>query len=57
MNTTQRILHPPGTIWRLVWSPTGQEIARVEARTRRAAIRKAPAPFRRYLGEIWAGLA
>lgn len=38
----------------LVWSPTGQTIATVTARTMRAAIRKAPAPYRRFLGEIYA---
>lgn len=39
----------------LYWSPTGAKIAeRVEARTAAAAIRKAPAPYRRYLGEIYA---
>ncbi len=38
----------------LVWSPTGQTIGTVAARTPRAAIRKAPAPYRRFLGEIYA---
>lgn len=38
--------------WRLIWGPTAQEIAVVEARTARAAIRKAPLPWRRFLGEI-----
>jgi hypothetical protein len=38
----------------LVWSPTGQTIATVTARTPRAAIRKVPAPYRRFLGEIYA---
>lgn len=40
--------------FRLVWSPTGQEIANVTARDARAARRKAPAPYRKYLGEIYA---
>lgn len=40
--------------WQLYWSPTGQHIGTVQARTRRAAIRKAPYPYRRYLGEIYA---
>jgi len=40
--------------WNLFWSPTGQQIATVEARTRRAAIRKAPRPWRQFLGEIYA---
>lgn len=40
--------------YRLVWSPEGREIARVEAISKRAAIRKAPQPYRCYLGEIYA---
>jgi hypothetical protein len=40
----------------LYWSPTGAKIATVQARTPRAAVRKAPAPHRRYLGEIYAEL-
>ena len=40
--------------WHLYWAPTGQHIATVYARTARAARRKAPAPYRRYLGEIYA---
>jgi hypothetical protein len=38
----------------LFWSPEGKLIATVQARTMRAAIRKAPYPYRRYLGEIYA---
>jgi hypothetical protein len=38
----------------LYWSSTGQRIGTVRARTMRAAIRKAPRPFRKYLGEIYA---
>lgn len=38
----------------LYWSPEGRPIARVQARGMRAAIRKAPYPYRRYLGEIYA---
>tara|TARA_B100001778_G_scaffold334952_2_gene349503 strand:- start:20281 stop:20424 length:144 start_codon:yes stop_codon:yes gene_type:complete len=38
----------------LYWSPEGSKIARVKAKTMRAAIRKAPKPYRRYLGEIYA---
>ena len=42
-------------MWTLFWSPTGQVIATdVEADTEKAAIRKAPQPYRRYLGEIYA---
>ena len=36
----------------LFWTPEGRKIATVEARTVRSAIRKAPMPYRRYLGEI-----
>lgn len=38
----------------LFWSPTGAPIATVRAHTMRAAIRKAPMPYRRFLGEIYA---
>lgn len=40
--------------WILYWSPEGRPIATVTARTERAAIRKAPQPYRRDLGEIYA---
>jgi hypothetical protein len=40
--------------WNLFWSPEGRQIATVEAATMRAAIRRAPQPYRRYLGEIYA---
>lgn len=43
-------------VYRLVWSPEGREIARVEATSALAAIRKAPKPYRKYLGEIYAEL-
>jgi hypothetical protein len=42
------------TTFDLYWSPTGQKIATVRARTKRAAVRKAPKPYRKYLGEIYA---
>lgn len=38
--------------WILTWAPEGKEIATVQARTARAARRKAPTPYRAYLGEI-----
>lgn len=39
----------------LTWAPTGQTIAEgVQAMTPRAAVRKAPAPYKRFLGEIYA---
>lgn len=40
--------------WDLYWSPEGRRIATVEAKDMRSAIRKAPKPYRRYLGEIYA---
>jgi hypothetical protein len=40
--------------WRLVWSPTGQHIGDVQAKTARAAVRKAPRPYSKYKGEIYA---
>lgn len=40
--------------WRLYWAPEGRPIATVYAPTARQAIRRAPKPYRRYLGEIWA---
>jgi len=43
--------------WKLVWSPEGKTIAIVRARTADAAKRKAPMPYRKYLGELYAELA
>jgi hypothetical protein len=40
--------------WTLYWSPEGRPIATVQARTEREAIRKAPMPYRKYLGEMYA---
>lgn len=36
----------------LIWAPEGKEIATVQARSPSAARRKAPKPYRAYLGEI-----
>jgi hypothetical protein len=36
------------------WSPEGRRIATVEATDNRAAIRKAPQPYRLYPGEMYA---
>ena len=36
------------------WSPEGRVIATVDAVSSRAAIRKAPHPYRRFLGELYA---
>lgn len=38
----------------LYWSPEGRKIATVDAQNRSAAIRKAPKPYKKYLGEIYA---
>ena len=56
MTTTSKTssLATPTKSYRLLWSPTAQVIATVQATTKRAAIRKAPQPYRRYLGEIYA---
>ena len=40
--------------WVLYWSPEGRPIATVQARNKYQAIRKAPQPYRKYLGEIYA---
>jgi len=40
--------------WKLHWSPDGQCIATVQAKTMREAIRKAPMPYKKFLGEIYA---
>lgn len=40
--------------WDVYWSPEGRKIATVQAKTEREAIRKAPMPYRRYLGEMYA---
>lgn len=42
-------------LWSLYWSPEGRKIAvNISAPTARAAIRKAPQPYKKYLGEIYA---
>ncbi len=40
--------------FKLFWSPEGKHIATVEADDQRDAIRRAPKPYRKYLGEICA---
>jgi hypothetical protein len=40
------------TSFRLTWSPEGKYIGTVQAKDARAARRKAPLPYRKYLGEI-----
>ncbi len=44
----------PVKTWQVFWSPEGRCISIVSARTARAAIRKAPMPYRKYLGELYA---
>ncbi len=41
-------------LWTVYWAPEGRPIAYVMARTEKAAIRKAPMPYWRYLGELYA---
>ncbi len=38
--------------YRLIWSPEGKTIAVVNAKDASAARKKAPKPYRKYLGEI-----
>ncbi len=40
--------------YKLFWSPEGKCIATVQAKDASAAKRKAPMPYRKYLGEIYA---
>lgn len=42
--------------YKVFWSPEGRCIATVTARDARAAKRKAPQPYRRYLGELYVEL-
>jgi hypothetical protein len=40
--------------WNVFWAPEGRKIATVEAETERQAIRKAPKPYNKYRGEMYA---
>ena len=40
--------------WFVIWSPEGRTIIKVEAENERAACRKAPAPYRKFQGELYA---
>jgi hypothetical protein len=40
--------------WTLFWGPEGRAIAVVQATTARAAIHKAPPPYSKYQGEVYA---
>ena len=44
----------PMNTYDLFWSPEGRKIATVKATTAKAAKRKAPKPYVRYQGEIYA---
>ena len=44
----------PRFTFTVYFAPEGRPIAVVEAKTERQAIRKAPKPYRRYLGELYA---
>ena len=48
------LVKPPLKTYLLRWAPTAEKIAVVRAGSRREAIRKAPQPYRQYLGEIYA---
>lgn len=41
-------------LFTVYWAPEGRAIATVLAKSRSAAIRQAPPPYRRYLGELYA---
>lgn len=47
---------PPEPVWNLFWAPEGKKIATVTATTEREARRRAPMPYRKFLGEIYAVL-
>jgi hypothetical protein len=53
---TRKKKNPAKTMktFELVWSPTGQKIGTVRATTAKAAKGKAPKPYSRYKGEIYA---
>ena len=50
----ERVQDCPMLNWKVYWAPEGRVIANVEARTEKEAIRKAPKPYRKYLGEMYA---
>lgn len=41
-------------IWDLYWAPEGRRIGTVSALTAEDACRKAPLPFKKYPGEVYA---
>jgi hypothetical protein len=48
LNSARRV-----KLYDVFWSPEGRCIATVEAKDQRAAKRKAPQPYRKYLGEMY----
>jgi hypothetical protein len=44
---------PTTPTYDVYWAPEGRCIATVDTKDSRAAIRKAPRPYRRYLGEMY----
>jgi hypothetical protein len=40
--------------WIVYWAPEGRPIATVDAKGAKQAIRKAPKPYRKFLGELYA---
>lgn len=50
--TMQHKCKPIPVEFELIWAPEGKPIGRVFALSTSAAIRKAPQPYRKYLGEI-----
>jgi hypothetical protein len=40
--------------YHVYWAPEGRKIATVQAKSPGEAIRKAPLPYRKYLGELYA---
>jgi hypothetical protein len=47
-------MRPTINTYTLYWSPEGRPIVTVRASTMRLAIRRAPMPYRRFKGEIYA---
>jgi hypothetical protein len=47
-------MRPTIKLFTLYWAPEGRPIAYVRASTMRLAIRRAPMPYRRFKGEIYA---
>jgi hypothetical protein len=46
----------PLKTFNIVWSPEGRTIATVEARDAASAKKQTPAPYKRYMGEVYVEL-